>query len=1002
LARVEVERPRALAVAPTGDLTDDPSRLGVYVADAGGGITELSLAAPVKLAAASFTSSLVKTTNTALWTPPSPDASGIAYLPATNRLLVVDGEVEEAPSGITHFRGANAWETTLGGSVVRAMNISTLSPRVAPFSDEPTGAAWNSSNGHYYISDDDARRVFDVNPGGDGLFATSDDTWTSFDTTRVGNDDPEGIAYDSFRNRIFVADGVNAEIYEYTTSGTLVAHFDVARHGVSDPETVEFNRDNGRLLVLGKSSNNVLVETTTAGAVTQTMDVSASPASSPAGLAHGPASDGSGARRYYIVDRGVDNDSDPRAVDGKLFELTAPAGPTTPGNLPPTVGAGPDRTVELPNAALLDGSVTDDGLPNPPARTTATWSKVSGPGSVTFADPSAVDTTATISSPGTYVLRLTASDAELSSFDEMSVTATGAGGAASLDVRVSAASDDAEESATGSVSLSSSDLELAFDGSNQAVGIRFTGISIPRGTAIRDAYVQFTVDEVTTGAVALSIAAVAADNTPTFTSSTGNVSSRPRTASSVAWSPPDWPTIGAAVEAQRTPGLAAIVQEIVNRPGWASGNSLALVVTGTGRRTAEAFDGSSPQAPLLHIEYGGTTSANTAPSVSISAPQSGATVAQGSPVSFAGSASDTQDGDVSPSLAWSSSIDGPIGTGAGFTTSSLSLGTHTITARVTDSGGLTGSAQITLTVTSTNTAPSVTISAPPNQAEVAAGTAVTFTGSATDAQEGDVSAALAWRSSIDGAIGNGSSVTTSTLSAGIHTITASATDSGGLTGSAQTTLTVTGPDLIFADGFESGNLSRWTSSSTGGGDLAVTTGAAALAGSFGLRALVNDNNSMWVSDDTPAAEPRYRARFAFDPNSMAMGTSDSHYIFTGRTTGGTTVFRIELRRSSGIYQVRLGCLNDAGSFANTSWAAIPDAPLTLEIDWKAATAAGAADGSSALWINGVASGGVNGIDNDTRRVDLVRLGAASGIDTATRGTYYFDRFESRRTTFIGP
>jgi hypothetical protein len=56
--------------------------------------------------------------------------------------------------------------------------------------------------------------------------------------------------------------------------------------------------------------------------------------------------------------------------------------------------------------------------------------------------------------------------------------------------------------------------------------------------------------------------------------------------------------------AQQTPDLAGVVQEIVDRPGWANGNSLAVIVTGTGRRTAEAFDGSRSAAPLLHIEYG--------------------------------------------------------------------------------------------------------------------------------------------------------------------------------------------------------------------------------------------------------------------------------------------------------------------------------------------------------------------------------------------------------------
>ena len=66
---------------------------------------------------------------------------------------------------------------------------------------------------------------------------------------------------------------------------------------------------------------------------------------------------------------------------------------TTPTNLAPLVSAGPDSTVTLPGLASLDGTVTDDGNA---AAITTTWSKVSGPGSVTFGDASQQDTTAVV------------------------------------------------------------------------------------------------------------------------------------------------------------------------------------------------------------------------------------------------------------------------------------------------------------------------------------------------------------------------------------------------------------------------------------------------------------------------------------------------------------------------------------------------------------------------------------------------------------------------------
>ncbi|HEU5264368.1 MAG TPA: beta-propeller fold lactonase family protein, partial [Gaiellaceae bacterium] len=103
--------------------------------------------------------------------------------------------------------------------------------------------------------------------------------------------------------------------------------------------------------------------------------------------------------------------------------LTQAGGPPL-GNASPVVGAGSDQSITLPANAILDGTVTDDGQPDPPATVTSTWSQVAGSGTVTFEDASAVDTSASFSTDGTYVLRLTASDGALSAFDEVTVSVT--------------------------------------------------------------------------------------------------------------------------------------------------------------------------------------------------------------------------------------------------------------------------------------------------------------------------------------------------------------------------------------------------------------------------------------------------------------------------------------------------------------------------------------------------------------------------------------------------
>src|SRR5688572_15383634 len=205
-------------------------------------------------------------------------------------------------------------------------------------------------------------------------------------------------------------------------------------------------------------------------------------------------------------------------------------------------------------------------------------------------------------------------------------------------------------------------------------------------------------------------------------------------------------------------------------------------------------------------------------------------------------------------------------------------------------------------------------------------------------------------------------------------------------------------DVIFADSFESGGFSTWTSNLTDGSDLSVST-SAALSGTQGMQALIDDSTTIYVRDDSPNAEPRYRMRFYFDPNSISMASGNTHFIFKGFMGTVTEVLRMEFRQSSGAYQINASLLNDGSAWIYTNWFTISDAAHFIELDWQAATAA---NGSLTLWIDGVQQPGLTGIDNDTLRMDRVRIGALTGIDTATRGTYYFDAFESRRQTYIGP
>ena len=88
-----------------------------------------------------------------------------------------------------------------------------------------------------------------------------------------------------------------------------------------------------------------------------------------------------------------------------------------------------------------------------------------------------------------------------------------------------------------------------------------------------------------------------------FTEAPKNISSRMRSSAPVEWSPGRWNEIGEGSEKQRTPDLSSLIQEVIAQPGWQEGNALVLIVTGSGKRCAESYDGDKDGAPLLYVEY---------------------------------------------------------------------------------------------------------------------------------------------------------------------------------------------------------------------------------------------------------------------------------------------------------------------------------------------------------------------------------------------------------------
>jgi hypothetical protein len=182
-------------------------------------------------------------------------------------------------------------------------------------------------------------------------------------------------------------------------------------------------------------------------------------------------------------------------------------------------------------------------------------------------------------------------------------------------------------------------------------------------------------------------------------------------------------------------------------------------------------------------------------------------------------------------------------------------------------------------------------------------------------------------------------------------------------------------------------------------------GAAMKFTTFGLQAFVDDTNGLYVQDDTPKDETTYRVRFYFHPGDFDPGEGLSHFrtrIFIAFEEAPTRrLFALILRRIGGQYSLMGRVRRDDNTQADAGFFPIAAAQHFIEGRWVRATAPGASDGVFELWVDGAPQATLTSVDNDVSTVDFVRLGALS-VKTGASGTLYFDEFESRRETLIGP
>ena len=188
-----------------------------------------------------------------------------------------------------------------------------------------------------------------------------------------------------------------------------------------------------------------------------------------------------------------------------------------------------------------------------------------------------------------------------------------------LEIRIADDNDDAEQHLIDNprMDLGSSDLEIPYEDGGapptdlQAIGVRFA-VDIGQGTALTSAHLELQADkadkEGTLEPVNVIIRGELSPDAAQFAGDVTNITDRPTTVASVAWSIEPYTEIGQRVQ---SPDLTPIIEEIINQEGWSAGNGLVLIITddpdnpSTGLRESEA--GPGDDSATLVIEFGPPT-----------------------------------------------------------------------------------------------------------------------------------------------------------------------------------------------------------------------------------------------------------------------------------------------------------------------------------------------------------------------------------------------------------
>ncbi|NIX78086.1 Calx-beta domain-containing protein [Microvirga terricola] len=240
----------------------------------------------------------------------SGDPSGLAYVPGLNLLFIADSEHDESP----YFSPTNLFAIRPDGTHVQSYSLTS-------FTKEPTGVAYNPKNGYLYITDDDQRKVFWVDPANPSVKVGE------FSVKALGITDAEDPKFDPVTGHMYMLDGLSRTFFELTNTGQLVKSFTLPSV-MTDAEALAYDSSHDVFFIASGATRGTIFEMDRDGNVLETITtLNASTYVNPItgskpkikGLELALSSDPNDGNRLslYAADYGVD-----QKADGRLFEIS--------------------------------------------------------------------------------------------------------------------------------------------------------------------------------------------------------------------------------------------------------------------------------------------------------------------------------------------------------------------------------------------------------------------------------------------------------------------------------------------------------------------------------------------------------------------------------------------------------------------------------------------------------------------------------------------------------